>query len=176
MASVAPELRRPIATSLPETKLGRPSIYTDEIADEICRRLSEGEPLARIVRDKHMPSFTTVMDWEATNAGFARRSAPARAYGTHYMADDCIRIADDTEIDPAHKRIMVETRIRLIGKWNAAAYGERKILAGDPDAPLIPRTIDPRRLDPDQRELLKQLLLAASAPEVDGEFTEADSD
>lgn len=37
-----------------------------------------------------------------------------------------------------------------------------------------PNTIDPRRLDPDQREMLKQLLLAASAPEVDGEFTEAE--
>lgn len=53
-------------------------------------------------------------------------------------------------------------------------WRETKVLAGDPQAPLIPRTIDPRRLDPDQREMLKQLLLAASAPEVDGEFTEAE--
>lgn len=53
-------------------------------------------------------------------------------------------------------------------------WRETKVLAGDPQAPLIPRTIDPRRLDPDQREMLKQLLLAASAPEVEGDFTEAE--
>lgn len=46
------------------------------------------------------------------------QSTHARELGCDAMADQCIDIADDTTIDPANKRIMVETRIRLIGKWS----------------------------------------------------------
>lgn len=180
MASISPafkaEARKmmPLVTELPESKLGRPSSYDPIIADEIIERLSNGEPMTAICRDKKMPSFPAVMRWEEANPDFRERSTRAMLHGTHFMAGDCIAIADDPETDVQHRRLRIDTRMRLIGKWNAKIYGDRKILAGDENAPLIPRTIDPRRLDPDQREMLKQLLLAASAPEVDGEFTEAE--
>ena len=45
------------------------------------------------------------------------------------MADECIEIADDKDIDPQHKRFMIDTRIRLIGKWNSKAYGEKVEMA-----------------------------------------------
>ena len=106
-------------------KPGRKTIYSPEIADEICQRLSVGEPLARICADPRMPGFTTVWEWERENDDLAKLSARARELGTHFMADDCLRIADDSEIDPQNKRIMVDTRLRLIGKWNAKAYGEK---------------------------------------------------
>ena len=72
-----------------------------------------------------MPGFTTVWEWERENDDLAKLSARARELGTHFMADDCLRIADDSEIDPQNKRIMVDTRLRLIGKWNAKAYGDK---------------------------------------------------
>ena len=34
------------------------------------------------------------------------------------MADECIDIADDPTIEAADKRIKIDTRIRLIGKWS----------------------------------------------------------
>ena len=105
--------------------VGRPSNYSPEIANEICERLSTGEPLAKICRDPHMPGYSTVRKWEGENDEFLALSSRARKDGTHWLADECIEIADNGEIDPQHKRIMVDTRIRLIGKWNAREYGDK---------------------------------------------------
>ena len=104
---------------------GRPSLYTPELADRICQRLSEGEPLARICRDDDMPGYSTVRKWESENPEFLALSLRAKADGTHFMADDSIRIADDPTIDPQRARLMVDTRLRLIGKWNSRAYGDK---------------------------------------------------
>jgi len=108
--------------------MGRPTAATPGIIEEIAERLSRGEPLARICDLEHMPSYSTVRRWEAENADFQAISARAKIDGTHFMADDCLRIADDPEIEPADKRIRVDTRLRLIGKWNAKQYGEATLL------------------------------------------------
>lgn len=104
---------------------GRPSDYTPELALDICERLSNGVPLARICEQPGMPSFTTVWRWEHENEEFRKLSAHARLLGTHHLADECIALADKEDLDPAHKRIMIDTRIRLIGKWNAKNYGDK---------------------------------------------------
>jgi hypothetical protein len=104
---------------------GRPSTYNQEVADEICSRLSKGEPLSVICSDEHIPSFQTVYNWEKARPGFLEASTRARMIGTHYLAYDSLRVADDLTIDPAHKRVIVDTRLRLIGKWNARQYGDK---------------------------------------------------
>jgi hypothetical protein len=43
--------------------MGRPSKYTDAIADTICSRLSNGESLAQICREDEFPSQQTVYSW-----------------------------------------------------------------------------------------------------------------
>ena len=55
----------------------------------------------------------------------SKLSARALEQGAHYLAHDCLRIADDPDIDSRHKRIMVDTRLRLIGKWNAKRFGDK---------------------------------------------------
>lgn len=105
--------------------MGRPSKKTPQLVEEIVERLSNGEPLARICADEHMPSFSTVWRWEDADEEFRNLSARAREHGTHYIADDCLRIADDDALEPADKRVRVDTRLRLIGKWNAKRYGDK---------------------------------------------------
>jgi len=83
-----------------------------------------------------MPHYSTVWRWEQDDPEFRKVSARAREIGTHYIADDCLNIADNPTIDPADKRIRIDTRIRLIGKWNAKKYGETLKHSGDEDAPL----------------------------------------
>jgi hypothetical protein len=117
---------------------GRPSTKTPELVEEIFERLARGEPMARICELEHMPSFTTVWRWEQADDEFRKGSARARELGTHYLADDCLRIADDGELDPADKRVRIDTRLRLIGKWNAKSYGDRiaHVGGGPGDAPI----------------------------------------
>jgi hypothetical protein len=35
-----------------------------------------------------------------------------------------------------HRRLQIETRLKLLAKWNPRKYGDKTVLAGDPDAPL----------------------------------------
>lgn len=108
-----------------EKSIGRPSLKTPELIQKIKDLLIEGNSMAAICRMEGMPNYVTVSRWEDEDADFRSISTRARELGTHYMADDCIRISDDTTIDPQHKRFMVETRMRLIGKWNRKAYGDK---------------------------------------------------
>lgn len=117
---------------------GRPSDFTPEIANEICERLSKGEPLSVICTDDHMPSFQTVYNWEKARPEFLEASARARHIGTHFLAYDSLRIADDPTLDPQDKRIRIDTRLRLIGKWNKRDYGDKIAHVGgdEDDAPI----------------------------------------
>ena len=107
--------------------MARPTLFNESLAEEICRRLAMGDPLAKICADDDMPAYSTVRKWEAENPEFSALSARAKVDGTHYMADQCIEIADGNG-DPADKRIRIDTRLRLIGKWNRKVYGDSQTL------------------------------------------------
>lgn len=105
--------------------MGRPSSYTPEKVEAICERLAKGEPLAVICRDKGMPGLTTVWDWEQAHEGVSEAIARAREAGEHVIGADCLAIADDREDDPASRRVRVETRLKLLAKWNPRKWGDK---------------------------------------------------
>ena len=123
---------------------GRPSLYSEELAATICELLARGEPLAKICRQDDMPTYSTVRKWEAEKPEFSALSARAKQDGTHYLADDTLMIADEPlpeDIDEAkveinHRKLKIDTRMRLIGKWNSKAYGDKTLLGSDPENPL----------------------------------------
>lgn len=55
------------------------------------------------------------------------QTAHARELGCDSLADECIEIADDKELDPADRRIRIETRLKLIGKWSQR-YGDKLVV------------------------------------------------
>lgn len=135
------------------------SKYTVEIAREICRQLAEGVPLREICRQDGMPEWRTIYDWMVKDdaavaagggAGLSASIARAREIGYDAMAEDCLRIADDaandwmeTEHGPRlnaehvqRSKLRIETRLKLLAKWNPKKYGERVAVAGDADSPL----------------------------------------
>jgi hypothetical protein len=104
---------------------GRPSDYSEELAETICGHLALGVPMARIAAMDDMPDYSTLKRWQRDNEEFRALSARAKEDGTHFLGEDSLRIADDLTIDPQHKRIMIDTRLRLIGKWNSREYGDK---------------------------------------------------
>lgn len=59
-------------------KAGRPSKYSEELAQEICDRMVEGEDLATIAKDPNMPSRVTLWRWQAEKPDFEAGIARAR--------------------------------------------------------------------------------------------------
>lgn len=148
--------RKTPAPKAEEPKRGRPTTYTEEAATEICDRLARGEPLAVICRDDHMPARSTVYDWSDADAAFSRRIARAREDGFDEIAIECLAIADETSNDskvvgseagPGHlvpntewisrSKLRVETRLKLLAKWDPKRYGDKLAIGGDADAPPI---------------------------------------
>lgn len=117
----------------------RASTFTQEIADEICERLSEGEPLRQICRDERMPAWRTVYAWKTGDADFNARIAGAREAGYDAIAHECLEIADETGFDTlstehgdransewiSRSKLRVETRLKLLAKWDPKRYGDK---------------------------------------------------
>ena len=78
----------------------RSHFCTQKLADEICRRLAEGESLRSIARTPGFPSESRIREWslDATRP-FCAQYARARAAGYHKLADELLEIADDAERD-----------------------------------------------------------------------------
>lgn len=111
--------------------------YTQELHDAIIQRLMEGRSLLAICRDPDIPSHATVLRWRKKYPDFDEAIPRARAEGTHVLAEQCLEIADDKEDDVQHRRLRIDTRLRLIGKWNARAYGDKVAVGGADDLPPV---------------------------------------
>lgn len=137
--------------------LGRPTIFSQELADEICERLADGESLKAICAAPEMPNRSTVFRWLASNKDFCDQYARAREAQADVLADEIISIADDGRNDTykddegnvrtdhdvvARSRLRVDARKWMAGKLRPKVYGERTNLAvSDPDGNKLPTPI-----------------------------------
>lgn len=119
-------------------KMGRPSKRTDSMVDEIIERLSDGEPLAAICRDNGMPNPSTVYDWMNADPSLSQRFARAREDGFDAIARQALEIADmppayttgegTARIDAGdvqNRKLQIETRLKLLAKWDPKRYGDK---------------------------------------------------
>lgn len=118
--------------------MGRPSAYSEEIAEIICDRLADGESLRAICREDEMPDRRTVLRWLESNETFAAKCARAREAQAEYLAEETIEIAD-TAVDAdsaSAAKVRVAARQWFASKVAPKKYGDRTTLAGDKDNPL----------------------------------------
>jgi hypothetical protein len=129
---------------------GRPSEYTDEIADAISLRIADGESLRLICKDPRMPDRSTVFRWLASKREFRDQYARAREAQADILFDEILEIADNTngdviEVKQADGSTMVRAnhanvhRARLqvdARKWVASKLAPKKY--GDHATVLAP--------------------------------------
>lgn len=147
------ESTQPAAQNKKKKTTGRPSKYTPEIAAEICERLSEGEPLREICRDPRMPAWRTIYLWMHKDEDLYARIARARDIGYDKMAEECLEIADNMQmgiketviVDAkgnesvsranedmlGHRRLQIETRLKLLAKFHPTKYGDKAVKEED---------------------------------------------
>ena len=137
-------------------KTGRPSKYTTEIAQEMCKMLADGIPLREICRHEGFPEWRTVYDWMYRDdalgekgVGLSAAIARAREVGQDAIAEQIwIEVNQEPEriltegggkIDPGYvqwQRVKAEIGLKLLAKWNPKRYGDKVQLGGDPGNPI----------------------------------------
>lgn len=127
------------------TKRGRPSEYTEAIADRICEELANARSLRSICLDDGMPHQATVFRWLADErySAFCEQYARAREAQADAIADEMLDIADDAVNDYVEKerpdgtkheafdsehvqrsKLRIDTRKWLAAKLKPTKYGD----------------------------------------------------
>lgn len=123
---------------------GRPTEpIPQNIADAAVLWISEGNTLREFCRQSGNPHYTTIYDWMDQDAEFSLRIARARLVGEEVMHQECLEIADNpqsgvivtekpdgtTETKTAdmleHRKLRIDTRLKLLAKWNPKKYGDK---------------------------------------------------
>jgi hypothetical protein len=138
----------PAKTPVAPKKTGRPSKYDPEIARIICEQLSEGIPLRQICRDNEgFPAWRTVYDWMGRDESLSASIARARDIGYDALAEECLLIADTIQLGQkqvmtdegssttiedmlGHRKLQIETRLKLLAKFHPTKYGDRVAIEG----------------------------------------------
>ena len=83
------------------TKMGRPSLFSQPLVDEICERISLGETLRSLCLDNHMPDRITVLRWLKKYPEFRNQYTQARLDQADTFAEEIIdigRTAGDAQL------------------------------------------------------------------------------
>lgn len=109
--------------------MAHPSKFSQSLADEIVSRLSDGEPLEVILRsNKKFPTSHTVRSWAAARPELASSIARARLEGYDAIARQARETArgrGDSTQDIQRDKLIVETDLKLLAKWDPKRYGDR---------------------------------------------------
>lgn len=132
---------------------GRPSTYSQEIADEICERLAGGESvLAMVEADAgRIPPQTVIFQWLLKHEDFAQNYARARRSWAEFEFERMMQIADTPQLGVKikttdkgtetiegdmvdHRRLQVDTRKWALARMFPKKYGDAQLIKhGDPD-------------------------------------------
>jgi hypothetical protein len=107
-----------------EKKLGRPTVFSKEICDEICDRLAHGETLRSILADDHLPVRSTIYRWLDENEDFRDQYAQARVKQADYYAEMIVDEAFSSN-DAAIGRLRMDALKWASSKLAPKKYGDK---------------------------------------------------
>lgn len=127
------------------------AVDRERITQTVLDGLRKGTPLTVICDEPDMPCDDTIRVWAEGDEELARAIARARETGFDRIAMDALAIADETWNDTkvseegrevpnsewiTRSRLRVDTRLKLLAKWDPKRYGDKQLLGSDPDNPL----------------------------------------
>lgn len=150
---------------------------TDELFDEICERMVDGESVRTICKDDHMPAISTLMKILNQNPDRSAQYARALQMRADAMFEEIMDISDDgsndymlrNADDPTsivlngehvqRSKLRVDSRKWALGRMNPKKYGEKTFIGGVDDAPVkVQNTIDVSNLSLEELETLEKVL------------------
>lgn len=141
--------------------MGRPSSFTQDLADRICAELAEGVSLRSVCKADDMPSTQTVFRWLREHESFRDQYARAKEESADALGEEIQDIADDGTNDWMERfnekgesigwtlngehvqrsKLRIDARKWLMSKLKPKRYGDKLELSGDPKAPLTVQVV-----------------------------------
>lgn len=103
---------------------GIPSELTESKLDELLSALSTGDSMAKISQRIGV-SVTTIWRMCEADKELDEKYTRAKQQKAQYLAEQIIDIADDPELKPDDKRIRVDARKWVAGKYYGKLFGDK---------------------------------------------------
>lgn len=121
--------------------MGRPSKYTEAMADDICARIACGESMRAISVDPVMPAMSTLFKWLREHDKFSEQYARAKEESGDVDAErieDVAKQVLDGQVDPASGRVAIDAFKWTASKKRPKKYGDKihQELTGRDGAPI----------------------------------------
>jgi hypothetical protein len=119
--------------------MGRPSLYSPELAERICQLVSIGYTLKQIESVEDMPAERTILTWAATNAEFQQQYARTRDASADVFADRVANLAwmaEDGQTDPQAAKVAMDGYKWVAARRNPRKYSERMQVSGLDEKPI----------------------------------------
>ena len=165
-------------------KIGRPTMYSPELAEKICDLIRNGLSMRQISKTPDMPYVSTIQRWKDEHPEFCAQSARAREESAEKFNDDLIELQEHLKnqlmqrlfsgedfpkgtVD-AYKTLMHEYA-RQAGLRDDSRFGDRKKVAltgADGGAIAIEQktTLDLSNLTIEELHKLDMILANANSP------------
>jgi hypothetical protein len=127
--------------------MGRPSIYTPDVAEKFLARLSGGMSVERICRHKDMPSKSHIYRWIGERADFRDNYLRAMAARGMKHGDDVLAVVEKViagEIAPDVGRVAIQGLTWAAARMAPKVYGDRVALTGADGGEIGVRVSDAR--------------------------------
>lgn len=127
--------------------MSKPNKYSESLAEKIADLHAEGLSITEIAKRDDMPTRKAMLRWMAEQQPFADMMNAARRAYVDFLAEECLKLADDSEGDwkecrdrdgesfykpdydnVARAKLKIDTRMKLIAKWAPQQYGEKATL------------------------------------------------
>jgi len=135
--------------------MGRPTKFTQEIADQICEQVATTSKSMRTICAEVRIPYTTHMQWLRDKEDYSNQYARAKEDQADYLAEEILEIADDSSGDTdytetgkivmnaefvARSRLKVDARKWIAAKLKPKKYGDKVDVTTDGksiNAPVI---------------------------------------
>ena len=130
------------------SRMNKVRFHPADYLPEIRAWIESGKTLRAYCRQDGKPSYGLVYDWLEEDAKTqdkieSSRIARARDLGEEQILQECLDIADNTQIGEIvtlkadgsqeiksadmieHRKLRIETRLKLLAKWNPKKYGDK---------------------------------------------------
>ena len=114
--------------------------YRVRIMSDICSKVSQKQTLMQICSAPDMPCYDTIYQWmneSETLSDMYARARQRRSFARSDRIDELTQMVISGALDAQSARVVIDAEKWQASKEHARVFGDKTMLSGDPDNPLM---------------------------------------